>query len=171
MPNHNPVTEQRLSKMLDATADQGLKSVYVGKGRCLLRIWYDEVVSMKLKSDWVFSSASSRKRVRERALWLRFKRHRIMNSRDFRDDRLLSKLPKTNVVFEKNQNFSNYVTLTALTSRYCIKKPPIVTKKTLMRIITLCNMYVSQKCRINTINSKVWTKILKIIQNCYPNQG
>ena len=30
--NHNPVTEQRLSKMLDATEDQGLKSVYVGKG-------------------------------------------------------------------------------------------------------------------------------------------
>ena len=32
MPNHNPVTEQRLSKMLDATEDQGLKSVYVGEG-------------------------------------------------------------------------------------------------------------------------------------------
>ena len=32
MPNHNPVTEQRLNKMLDATADQGLKVCMWGKG-------------------------------------------------------------------------------------------------------------------------------------------
>ena len=30
MPNQNPLTEQRLSKMLDAMAGQVLKSVYVG---------------------------------------------------------------------------------------------------------------------------------------------
>ena len=78
MPNHNPVTEQRLSKMLDATEDQGLKSVYVGEGVVFNKNLIRQS-GFNQAEQWLSRlTRSSRERVRERALRLRFKRHRIM---------------------------------------------------------------------------------------------
>ena len=69
-------------------------------------------------------------------------------------------------VFEKNQNFPVYITIASLTSLIVALKKPLYdcTMKTFLYITKTCNMHESQKCRINTINSKTLKKLLKIIQ-------
>ena len=76
---------------------------------------------------------------------------------------------KQMAVFEKKKdNFSVYV---ARASSHCTKAPyKTITKKRLVYITKMYKIYVSQKCLMNTINLKVSTKIIKMIQSCYAYQ-
>ena len=67
---------------------------------------------------------------------------------------------------KKNQNFPVYITIASLTSLIVALKKHLydLTIKTFLYITKTCNMHESQKCRINTINSKTLKKLLKIIQ-------
>ena len=64
------------------------------------------------------------------------------------------------------------MTLAALTWPHnCMKTTQKnITNITLLCISKMCNISLSQKCRINPINSKALRNILKMIQECYAHQ-